>query len=152
MTTGIRYIVFPILCVSIYSAEAATAPVAPQPTPATPVAIIGEAPAVQEAPPAPDRPLMVIRFNASYVHYQNSLILAVTKAREANPGVRFKVVSYVPVGNSRLQNERIVQKAKSNQAVIAQQIRDLGIAPERVTTSAQSDESLANEEIHIFVN
>ena len=100
---------------------------------------------------ADEKPLMIIRFNAAYVHYQNTLILAVSKAKEANPNVRFNLVSYEPAGATPAQAQRITEKAKTNLATLAEDIHALGIATSQIAYALQTDSSLAYQEIHIFV-
>ena len=141
---------FLALAVSLASPFAAFAQESQTPPLPDPAAL-GAAP-VAAAPPQAEKPLLIIRFNATYVHYQNSLILAVNKAKEANPKVKFRVVAHMPYGSSRLESQRISEKAKSTLATIAQQLTDLGIAPSQISLSAQADESLLYHEIYIFVD
>jgi len=117
----------------------------------------GNAAAPQPAPPAtqdaePRTPLLVIRFNQQHVYFDRVLRQAVDATEKTKAGAVYDVVSIVPSGGSREQNERISADAADNLNAVVQQLQDLGVQPSRIQASTQSSTAVTAQEIDIFVN
>lgn len=93
-----------------------------------------------QAQPVSDA-LMTIRFKSgNSTIYQDKLFYAVREAVKTKSTVVFDVVSTSPQGQPNVYGARV-----------ADDIRRIGVNPAQVTYRVESDPSLRNEEVRIFV-
>ena len=148
------------------SVPAATPAPAQAGTPAQPAAAPAAAPAVTVPPAAPgasipqdtvpvasapQKPLLVIRFNQPGVSFQRALRQAVTSAEHIKNNVIYSVVSYVPVGASKSKNDRVATEATDNLNAVLSEMMSDGVPAGRIGTSTLSSPAGGSQEIHIYV-
>jgi hypothetical protein len=97
------------------------------------------------------RPLMVIRFNQPRVFFQQPLYTALSRAIEAEPAVRFHLVSYIPQTTDARRNQQAQQRAQANLGAVLQQMRQMGVPESQISATTTPDGSLAFDEVHLFV-
>ncbi len=129
-------------------------PVAPAPTAA--LAINPVSPSLSVVPgtvtsPAEDKPLMVIRFNQDFVHYDSPLYIAVKKALEAKPNAIFNSVVYYPAGANEDAAAANRQAAEHEGSHLMESFAKAGVSPGQSRISYQPMPQMANDEIKIFV-
>lgn len=98
-----------------------------------------------------NKPLMVIRFNQSRVFYQKPLYTALSRAVQAEPAVKFVLVSYVPQTADAALNERWMASAGQHTAEVVAQMQQMGVPQSQISVNTEPDPSLSYDELHIFV-
>jgi len=101
----------------------------------------------QVASVAGRRPLVVIRFDRANVNYENALAGAVSQAVQRFPSARFDLVAVAPAAGSAANQE----EARRNAEKVLRSMTGMGISADRITLSATTSPSVADEEVHVYV-
>lgn len=96
-------------------------------------------------------PLLVIRFNQARINYNDQLFFAATEAVKTKPSVIFDVVAYAPTSSNKAKNTKYRENAQFYGRRIANDLVKMGVNQAQVTVKTQTDGSLKNEEVKIFV-
>jgi hypothetical protein len=128
-------------------ATAASMAVAPPPAPPAPVE---PAPAASAAA-APNRPLVVIRFDRPNVVYEQALYTAISRALERRPEAAFDLVAVTP--NRGAGGEAAVASTSSrrNAESVLRSLSEMGLPLDRVRLSATTSTVAATNEVHLYV-
>lgn len=98
------------------------------------------------------KPLLVIRYaGQKHVYFERSLRVAVEKTEKAKAGAKYSVVSVIPGGKNKMQNQRIGQETHAQLKDVTQELRKLGVPGSRVSATTTSSENVAGHEIRIYV-
>jgi len=147
----------------IQETPAPFAPTSADAAPATPVASTPATIAMNPAspslgvtpgtitPPAEDKPLMVIRFNQDFVHYDSPLYMAVKKALDTKPNAIFNAVVYYPAGADEDAATANRQAAENEGSKLMNSFAKAGVLTGQTKISYQPTPQLSNNEIKIFV-
>jgi len=96
-------------------------------------------------------PLVVIRFNQRYVHYEQQLYKAMQQAVAIKPELMVDVVSYSPeTGDSDL-NEQWQQAASVHTQKVVATLQQMGVPRSRIAVTGQRLNGIKTDETHIFV-
>jgi hypothetical protein len=96
------------------------------------------------------RPLLLIRYNQEYVHFNRALRQAVANAEHLRPGVTYRVVSVVPQprrGVAEVASATASERLKKVTAAMA----ELGVSNERIKTASEKSKAVSSQEIRVFV-
>ena len=105
----------------------------------------------QAAKPKPRKPLMIVRFNENYVHYERTLKKALEKS-ERRPGRNYEVVSFLPAGRNKQQNQRILLEGKKHLKEVTDAVIRAGISSYRVSSRTEAGKrGLEAQEIHLYI-
>lgn len=96
-------------------------------------------------------PLIIVRFNQRSVYYQQPLYNAVSRAMQVKPGVRFNVVSVVPVAGDADTDSQLQDVARANTGRLMQDMLQMGVPQNQLTVSYQTSAAVETNEVHIFV-
>lgn len=97
------------------------------------------------------KPLMIIRFNQQRVFYQKPLYNALSRAIQAEPAVRFELVSYVPQTADGDLNEQWMRAAGAHTQEVVRQMQQMGVPQAQIGVSSEMDPALQYDELHIFI-
>lgn len=96
-------------------------------------------------------PLLTVRFNQDRVYYQQPLYNAVSRALEAKPSAKFKIVSLIPKTGDEKLNKRLTVEAQQRTNMFAQDMVKMGIPQSRFAVQYQPNNQVADPELHLFV-
>lgn len=100
-------------------------------------------------------PLLEINFNRPTIYFDRALAKGVEAAEMAKPGVVYEVVSYMPAGASRQQNERMNQQASGELQSVISQLRAQGVQESRIVVTThvygENERPPENHRVSIFV-
>jgi hypothetical protein len=127
--------------------QATAANVAVAPPPAVPVEPVMSTPSAA----APNRPLVVIRFDRPNVTYEQALYTAVSRALERRPEATFDLVAVTP--NRGTSGEAAVASTSSrrNAESVLRSLSEMGLPLDRVRLSATTSTVAAANEVHVYV-
>jgi len=130
---------------------AAPAEITPPPPAPKPIAMpVSDAIPGTVTPPAMDKPLVVLRFNQDFIHYDSPLYNAVKKTLEVKPAATFNVVAYYPQSSDEDRAEKNRQAAEKNAARVMSKLAEAGVPQGQARISYQPS-PIANDEIKVFV-
>ncbi|MDB2414793.1 hypothetical protein N9W34_03385 [Rickettsiales bacterium] len=98
-----------------------------------------------------DSPLLIIRFNQPYISYQKSLDRAVIAAVQTKSSVFFDIVSIYPEDSGFMSKNDSKSVSEKLTNPIIDQIKQLGVAEDRIRLTYQERADATFNEVHIFV-
>jgi hypothetical protein len=101
--------------------------------------------------PAPRVPLLTIKFDRRHVYFEKSLRQAISGVENTRAGTSYDVVSTIPVGATREQNQRFNRNAGGNLDAVLMALNELGVGSARVHISTVSSDKVTAQEIAIFL-
>ena len=113
------------------------------------LAVMVALPAVAQVA-APDKPLMIIRFNQRTVYFTKSLQMAVSRAVETKSEVQFALTSIVPQTTNDDHNARYKQLADQHVRQVLREMQSLGVPPATVKISVEPSTALDYDEVHLY--
>lgn len=96
-------------------------------------------------------PLLTVRFNQERVYYQQSLYNAISRAVEAKPAVRFKIVSVIPKTADEKRNKKLTVETQQRTNLFVQDLVKMGVPQSRLAVHYQHNTAAAAPEVHVFV-
>ncbi|MEQ8967324.1 MAG: hypothetical protein RID91_16035 [Azospirillaceae bacterium] len=107
--------------------------------------------AVAPAAPAPDRPLVVIRFDDPNVAYEQPLYDAVSQALDARPGAAFELVAVSRNTGNPAESALAANDARDRAEAVMRTLISLGLPPDRVYLAASQSADVRSNEVRVFV-
>jgi len=99
----------------------------------------------------PRRPLVVIRFDSQNVEYEQALYTAMKGALDRKPDAQFELVAVSPTRGPVGQSALKTAAAKRNADQVMRSLTNMGLPPNRITTSASQSDAAESNEVHIYV-
>lgn len=96
-------------------------------------------------------PLVVIRFDRADVPYEQALYTAVSKTLERRPNAMFDLVAVAPTTGGSARIALNAQKSRQHAENVMRSLVEMGLPPNRVAVSAKTQQTAANNEVHLYV-
>ncbi len=109
---------------------------------------------IGSAPPvgvAANRPLMIIRFDANNVDYDQALYTAASNVIDVRPNAQFELVAVAPAQGLPAQQALSASSARQNAENVRLRLTQFGIPPQRVALTEASSSAAFTNEVHIYV-
>jgi len=97
------------------------------------------------------QPLVVIRFGAPNVEYEQALYTAVSRALERKPNAGFDLVAVAPGVGTPAQISLATSKSRRNAEDVLRSLTSMGLPADRITLSATSSPDAQVNEVHVYV-
>lgn len=96
-------------------------------------------------------PLVVIKFQHNNEDYQQILYAALTQALQSRPGAAFSIVAVSPTRGTATAVHLAQTAAERHAQDVMRSMTDMGVPPSRLAVASQTDPSVANSEVRVFV-
>jgi hypothetical protein len=97
------------------------------------------------------RPLVVIRFDRSNPQYEQPLYNAVSSALQRRPNAMFDLVAIAPNRGNAARVALSASSSKKNAETVLRSLSDMGLPLDRVRLSALTSNTVATNEVHVYV-
>ncbi len=112
---------------------------------------MSRAPAMTADRPRGRKPLVVIRFDRPNVNYEQAVYSAVGQALEKYPAAAFEIVAVSTMSGNPAEVSLAASSARKNSSGVLRTLTQMGLPSERIQMSETRSSSVANNEVHIFV-
>lgn len=98
------------------------------------------------------RALVIIRFDRPNVAYDQALYTAVSRALERQPSATFELVAVTPNAGGTARVTLNSNVARRNAENVMRTLQQMGLPPQRVAISAQTNAQAQSNEVHLYLN
>jgi hypothetical protein len=99
----------------------------------------------------PPLPLVTIRYDQPNTDYTPLLAKAAEDALQAKPKAEFDVVTPIPSGTSRAEQDEYMRRGAEDARAVADTLATAGVPPEQIRLSMRSDPGNPPREVRVYV-
>lgn len=103
------------------------------------------------AAPGQRRPLVIIRFDRPNVNFEQPVYAAVSQALEKYPAAKFDLVAVSPSEGNPARIALASTEARKNGEAVLRALTQMGLPIERIRLNAASSKTVANSEVHLYI-